>query len=255
MALRQSYSASAEVPDALREHYVEKEGRWLLQTDPPSEDVGGLKSALEKERTLRRDGEKELTNLKVKFEGIEPDEVTKLRERVRGLDDSEVYDKQGIEALVTKRTQTMKDEHARVLSVKDRENAQLKDTNASLDTRWRADRIKTALLDAATKAGVAKHALSDAVARGMSVFVALDDDGVPIAKNGEDVRYGKDGVKPLSPDEWIASLKPDAPHLWPTSSGGGAGGHQNGTGTGGVDYTKIASPTERLTAFRQAQGT
>lgn len=251
MALKQAFASQSEVPEAFREHYAEKDGKWILQTDPPTDDVTGLKTALDKERTARRDVEKQLTDTKVRFEGIDPDDVVKLKERVKGLDDADVYDKQGIEALVTKRTQTLKDDHARVVTAKERELIQLKDTNTSLDRRWRQDRIKTALLDAAARAGVAKQALPDAVQRGMAVFVDLDEHGTVIARNGEDVRYGKDGVNPLSPDEWVLSLKPEAPHLWPPSSGGGAPPHHQGNGDA-TDWAKLP-PTERLTKFREQQ--
>jgi hypothetical protein len=254
MALKQSYTVQAEIPEALAEHYVEKDGRWILVTDPPTDDVTGIKTALDKERGLRRDAERHLNDLKIKFDGIDPEEVAKLKDRVKSLDDQELYDRNGIEVLVSKRTQSMKDDYTRVLQAKDNEIGQLRDANATLDKKWRQDRIKTALLDAATRAGVAKHALPDAVQRGMAVFVDLDDQGNVIAKQGDDIRYGKDGVSPFSPDEWLQGIKADAPHLWPQSVGTGLAHSRNGNGTE-MDYSAIKSPTERLTAFRQAQKT
>ena len=192
--------------------------------------------------------------MKVKFEGIDPDEVSQLRERVRGLDEHEIYDRNGIEALVAKRTQSMKDEHARIDATKDREITQLKETVTTTDRKWRQDKIKTALLEAVNKAGVYEKAVDDAVQRGFRVFTDLDERDNVIARNGDDVRYGKDGVNPLTPNEWIQTVKAsgDAPHLWPPSSGGGAPAHHNGM-PGGIDYAAITSPTERLTAYRQAQ--
>ena len=253
-ALRQFYDVQSDIPQHLSEFYQERDGKSWLMVEPAIEDISGLKNALNQERGLRRDAEKQLTDMKVKFEGIEPEEVIQLRDRVKGLDDHELYDRNGIEALVAKRTQTMKDEHTRVMSLKERENAQLKDLVATTDRRWRQDRIKMALLEAVEKAGVYEKAIADAVQRGFGVFTDLDDDGNVVARNGEDVRYGKDGVNPLTPSEWIQTVKAsgDAPHLWPPSSGGGAPAHHNGT-PGGVDYAAISSPTERLTAFRQAQ--
>lgn len=252
--LKHVYEQQSEIPAPLREYYSDQGGKWALQVDPPIEDVTGIKAALSTERTLRRDAEKVATDLKTKFEGIEPEEVAKLRERLKGLDDADVYDKQGIEALVTKRTQTMKDEHTRVLGVKDREIAQLKDTAASLDKRWRDDRIETGLTAAAVRAGVDKLAVRHAVMDGRTVFTDLDDKGQLVAKQGEDVRYGKDGVNPLTPDEWLAEVRSagTAPHLWPRSSGGGAPANHGG-GPSGIDYSKL-TPTERLTQFRQQQG-
>jgi len=252
MALRQRYTSEQDVPQSLREHYGEKDGAWVLQTDPPAEDVTGLKTALEQERKLRRDAEKLHSDLKIRFEGVDPDEYHKLQERVKGLDDSEVYDKQGIEALVTRRTESMKHEHERVTARKDQEIAHLKTVSADLDKRWRSDRIKTALLDAAARAGVAKGAMPDAVQRGMQVFVDLDEHGTVVSKNGDDIRYGKDGVNPLSPDEWMAGLKTEAPHLWPASTGSGAPAAHGGNGAG-IDWDAITNPAERRTRFREWQ--
>jgi hypothetical protein len=251
--LKQVYESQADVPAAVREYYAEKDGKWLVQTDPPTEDVSGLKTALNTERTLRRDAEKGLSDMKVRFEDIDPDDVQKMRERLKGLDDSQLFDQHGLEALVAKRTQTMKDEHTRVLGVKDREIAQLKDTAASLDKRWRDDRIETGLTAAAVRAGVDKLAVRHAVMDGRTVFTELDDKGQLVAKQGEDVRYGKDGVNPLTPDEWFAEVRSagTAPHLWPRSSGGGAPANHSG-GPSGIDYSKLP-PTERLTQFRQQQ--
>lgn len=253
MAVKQVYENQGDIPSGLQEHYVEKDGKWLLQTDPQFEDVTGLKTALDKERGMRRETEKQLVDVKTKYEGIDPDEHHKLQERVKGLDESDIYDKQGIEALITRRTESMKQDHERQLASKEREIAQLRTQAGESDRRWRQDRIKTALLDAVTGSGVDKLAVPDAVQRGLTVFGDLDDEGLPVARKGEDVVYGKDGINPLRPDEWISTLKAsgNAPHLWPASQGGGAPGHHSANGQQ-IDWSKLP-PAERLTAFRQQQ--
>lgn len=252
MSLKLLYLTQTEIPEPMREYYAEKEGKWVLDTDPPSEDLPKVMATLNSERALRREAEKQVTDFKVKFEGIEPDEVQRLRERVKGLDESEIYDKHGIEELVKRRTQSMKDEHERVLNAKQRESEQYKERAQSYEHRWRQDKIKYALVGAVARAGVAKEAVEDAVARGLGVFVDIDEHDNVIAKTGEDVRYGKDGVSPLTPDEWIVGLKPSAPHLWPPSSGGGAPSHHGANGQG-IDWSKLPA-TERLTKFRETQG-
>ena len=253
MALKQMYDVQTEIPPALAEHYTERDGRWLLVLDPPAEDVTGLKTALTTERNLRREAEKTVTDLKVQFEGVNVEEYHKLQDRVKGLDDAEVYDKSGIEALVTRRTESMKAEHERQVQAKDRELTQIRTKAEELDHRWRQDRIKTALLEAVNKQGVYDKAVDDAVRRGLSVFTDLDETGQPVSKNGNGFEYGKDGINPLRPDEWIATLKTSgqAPHLWPPSSGGGAPAHHGGNGQG-IDWSKLP-PAERMTAFRQQQ--
>lgn len=258
MALPQKYATQTDVPDMLREHYVERDGAWCLQTDPQIEDVTGLKSALGSERELRRKAETELTEHKIKYEGIDTDEVTRLRQRVQGLDDADVYDKQGIEALVTRRTENMKMEQERQLGLKEREITQLKSAVADLTTRWKGDRIETALIAAATKSGVAPYAVSDAVQRGRSIFSDLDESGNVVARDKKDhtgiaVEYGKDGITPLAPEEWLLNLKASgaAPHLWPPSAGGGAPANHAGGGQG-IDWQALP-PAERLTRYREMQ--
>jgi hypothetical protein len=253
MALRQSYESQDEIPEPLREHYQDRDGTWYLQADPPIEDVSGLKTALNQERSLRRETEKKLSDQTIRFEGIDPDEVVKLRERVKGLDDSDIYDKQGIEALVVRRTESMKADHDRQMAQKTRENDQFRTEREEWKRRWQQDRIRTALLQAATSAGVYEKAMDDFVQRGLGVFNALDEDGNPISQSrNEEVRYGKDGINPLRPDEWALALKPQAPHLWPPSSGGGAPAYHSGNGHG-IDYSQIKDPAARITAFRAAE--
>jgi hypothetical protein len=255
MALKQLYAAQGEIPEAFREHYAEVDGQWMLQTDPSINDIPKLQSALTQERTLRRDTEKQLSDVKMRFEGVDVDEYHKLQDRVKGLDDAEIYDKSGIEVLVARRTESMKNEHERQMASVKRENDQLRSTAADYDRRWRQDRIKTALLSAVSKSGVDDPAIEDAVQRGLAVFTDIDDDGEAVSKKGQEIVYGKDGISPLRPDEWISSLKASgrAAHLWRSSTGGGAppgGGGPNGQS---FDWNSITNPAERMTRFREHQ--
>jgi hypothetical protein len=254
--LKQSYESQTEIPAGLQEHYAEKDGKWLVQTDPPVDLALEVKNALNQERNLRREAEKQLVDMKTRYEGVDPDEHHRLQERVKGLDDADVYDKQGIEALVARRTESMKSEHERVSRQKDVEIGKLREALTTTEAKRKNERIKTELLNAVTASGVHADALDDAVSRGLSVFNEVDDQGNVIAKQGDDLRYGKDGVNPLSPSEWITTLKAEgrARHLWPSSSGGGAPAHHSGNGAG-IDWNSITNPAERLTRFREWQAT
>jgi hypothetical protein len=251
MALPATVERLEDLPELVREHYAQKEGVWTLTLLSP-EEHNGLVTALNSERRLRRDADTQVTSLKTKFEGIEPDEFRAMQEKIASFADKEVYDKHGLEELVGRRTNEMKLTHERQMAAKDRELTAEREARQSLDRQWRSDRIETALLAAATKAGVDKGATPDAVARGRRVFQDLDEHGIPVAKDGEEVKYGKDGVSPFTPDEFMLNLKTEAPHLWPPSSGGGAP-PQHGGVNGGIDYASISSPAERLTRFREAQ--
>jgi len=56
--------------------------------------------------------------------------------------------------------------------------------------------------------------------------------GVPNAfeADGKSVRYGKDGLTPMTLEEWVDVQVSEAPHLFESNAGGGAAGN----GSGGV---------------------
>ena len=157
---------------------------------------------------------------------------------------------------MTRRTDAMKQDHDRQVQAKDREIGQLRGQVTESDRRWRNDRIRTALLEAVQKNGVYEKAVDDAVQRGLAVFTDLDEQGLAVAKQRDEVVYGKDGINPLRPDEWIGNLKTSgmAPHLWPPSSGGGAPAHHSVNGQA-FDWNSITNPAERMTRFREWQAT
>ena len=94
--------------------------------------------------------------------------------------------------------------------------------------KFRARVLGDEIRSAAGKAGALTSAQEDLILRAKGIFqindegqaVAVDEDGNPI--------MGKDGRTPLSPIEWIESLKESAPHLFPAASGTGAGKHKQG---------------------------
>ena len=58
--------------------------------------------------------------------------------------------------------------------------------------------------------------------------------GAPRAfeNDGTTVRYGRDGVTPMTLEEWVDAQVADAPHLFESNAGGGAAGNPAGGGTG-----------------------
>lgn len=256
MALPEKVDQLDGLPDMVRDHYAKQDDGWVLTLITPDKHTG-LVTTLEKERRSRLEAEKQLMETRDRFEGIDPAEVKMLRERIKTLDDLDLHDKQGLEQVINNRTATMKAEHERLMGVKEREIEKLRAQTTELDQRWRQDRIRTALLDAVTKAGVYEKAVDDAVQRGLGVFNDLDEAGNVVQKKGtnrDEIQYGKDGFTPLSPSEWITSLKASgqAPHLWPSSSGGGAPSN-HGSVNGNFDWNSIENPAERLARYRAAK--
>lgn len=84
MAIKAIVTKLDDAPEALREHYAEKDGKFYLAVEPVDgyalEDVSGLKSALGAERTERE----KLQAAVVKFKDIDPD---KAREALAKLEE------------------------------------------------------------------------------------------------------------------------------------------------------------------------
>jgi hypothetical protein len=96
--------------------------------------------------------------------------------------------------------------------------------------------IDGAIRAAAAEAALVPAAMDDALARGRGVFV-LDEDGRPVARDAEGkIVTGADGEAPLSPAEWLDSMRDAAPHWWPPSSGAGAPGAGARGGEGALTY-------------------
>ena len=93
-----------------------------------------------------------------------------------------------------------------------------------LTARLTAIQIDQGVVTAATKRGLRPTAIPDITARARMIFKLVN--GVPSAfeADGQSVRYGKDGVTPMTLDEWVDSQVSEAPHLFESNSGGGAAG-------------------------------
>ena len=50
--------------------------------------------------------------------------------------------------------------------------------------------------------------------------------------DGSTVRYGRDGVTPMTLEEWVDAQVADAPHLFESNAGGGAAGNGAGGAAG-----------------------
>ena len=70
-------------------------------------------------------------------------------------------------------------------------------------------------------------------ARARNVFRLVN--GVPTAfeSDGKNVRVGKDGMTPMTLEEWVDTQVADAPHLFESNAGGGAGSGGGGDASGG----------------------
>src|SRR5579859_2900791 len=84
MALKFKVKSKAEIPAGLEAHYVERDGCWVLDADGAAD-----KSKLDEFRNTNVALLKERDELKTRFEGIDPDEVRKLANDKKRLEDEQ----------------------------------------------------------------------------------------------------------------------------------------------------------------------
>lgn len=133
-------------------------------------------------------------------------------------------DKKTMDAEVAKRTDQMRKEY----------EANLKEAKGQASehyNRLSALEINNAVISEATKIGLADGAAADIVARARQIFTYQEGKVLALEEDGETPKYSKDGISPLTINEWVKRLsEKDGKHLFKPNSGGGASGGTGGAG-------------------------
>jgi hypothetical protein len=219
MAIKPSYDTINDVPEVLRDSYVERDGRYHLV-------VEGLvpKARVDEFRESSIAARKALDEFKAQFEGVDPDKFRELAEKEAKQRDKRLIDAGKVDELVAEKTGAMKSDYEqRMSALVAKESAATKALEALL--------VDSALRDAAAKAGVLPTATDDVLLRGRQTFRLHE--GRAVAFEGDRPIYGKDS-EPLSIAEWTAGLAEKAPHLFASTAGGGASGGEGRGGNFGV---------------------
>jgi len=240
MPLRSKYDSLKEIPAEDVRLYVERDGAWHLDVDQRETRV-----KLEEFRANNIALTNRVADYEKRFEGIDPEEVRRLADEKRRLEE---------EALraATAAGETEKVVEARVKAVRGELEKQVAALTAERDTfagELVTVRIDQGVVAAATRRGLRATAIPDITARARSVFRL--EKGVPRAfeADGRTVRAGKDGVTPMTLDEWVDQQVADAPHLFETNAGGGASGAGGlyGSGSGGAGNRSVTNPFRKET--------
>lgn len=226
------------VPETLREHYVEKDGKHVLDVSTDSlrsyfePETKGLKSALEKERENAKAANAALKNWQALGFDSPEDAKTAIDEATKNK--GKALSQEEIEDLVQKRA-------GEVVSAKDKElqekDGQLNETRSLLDKLVVGDHIKTAAL----KAGVDETMLDFVTDQAAKHGWTRDGEKAVLKKDGSIV-FGSELNTPMTPDEWMPKLIEQYPLIVKESKGPG-GQHQNNTS--GASTNKKASEMSR----------
>ena len=219
--------------EALRAEYEKKDdGKYYLKLEGEHPEVKQLKTKIIefREGNVKVLKERDALDLRLKnFAGVDPDEYKKAKDRLVELEkkltdgggggggDNKDFDVKLAEA-VRSQVEPLTKKVAELTDEKEQANLTLK----------RRD-LETSLRAVAGKAGVTESASDDFIARGVRVF-NLDGKAM---KGEETIWSEKNPSEPLPMEEWADKLSQEAPHLFKTNSGGGAGGDNKGGGAGG----------------------
>lgn len=188
------------------------------------EDVGGLKSALDKEKTTNKGHSKQIKDLQERltaFDGLDAEAVRELLKKVDGDEEGKLLKEGKLDVVIQRRMAKANEAHETERKKWDTERTSHQEAQSRLEQLI----IDQAVTQAGLKSGAHAAGIEDALLRARPLFrvnaekqvVQLDGDGKPI--------LGKDGKTPVTPTEWIESMKETAPHWFTINgSGGGAGG-------------------------------
>ena len=213
-----------KLEQGLKSLYAEKDGKFVLELEGAelSENVAGLKSALEKERKERKKAADDYKALAEKFQDIDPEKAREAMKKAEELADKELIDKNKIEELVLRRTERMKAAHDQQISGFNTKIKELEDSNRRQEARLSEVLIEDALRQVALKPeiGFRPEAMRHLILSGREIWKIQDGKPVPTRADGT-VIYGKDPNVPMSMEEWVTGLRSEFPYLFGESGGGG----------------------------------
>ena len=226
MPLKYKYPTKQEIPAEQSALYVEREGAFYL-------DVEGVTDKVKADelRTHNIELRKQIEERDARFNGIDPDQVRQLAAEKERLEEEQRLKDGKFQEVMESRLKTAKTEWEKQLTAVTTE----RDT---LTTRLTAIQIDQGVITAATKRGLRPTAIPDITARARTVFKLVN--GVPQAfeADGKTVRYGKDGITPMTLEEWVDAQVTDAPHLFESNAGGGAASNGAGGAAASARTTK-----------------
>ncbi len=231
MALKFKFKSKDEIPADQQALYVERDGAWTLDVDGAAD-----KSKLDEFRANNIALSNQLADHKKRFDGIDPDAVRKLAEEKQRLEEAQQIKGGEVDKVVESRLKTAKTEW-------DKQFAAVASERDSLNARLTGIQIDQGVITVATKRGLRPTAIPDITARARTVFRLVDGAPRAFESDGQTVRVGKDGITPMTLDEWVEQQVADAPHLFESNAGSGAASN----GSGGVGNKSVKNPFRKET--------
>ena len=213
MPLKYKCKTKDEIPAEHLPLYAEREGAWVLDVDGAVE-----KSKLDEFRNTNVSLIKERDDLKKRYEGIDPDAVKALADEKRQLEEEKLLngsphpnplpsaEREKIEKVVENRIKGVKADL-------EKQVASLTGERETLHARLTSIQIDQGVTAVATRRGLRPTAIPDITARARLVFRLVNGAPTAFEADGKSVRYGRDGLTPMTLEEWVDAQVSEAPHL------------------------------------------
>ncbi|HAV3785423.1 TPA: hypothetical protein JIF17_003844, partial [Acinetobacter baumannii] len=204
------------MPDEIKVDLENPEIKAAIQ-DAVDEAVKGLKDKNAELIKDKKELKDELGSLKSKVEGLDLDAIKVLLDKSNQDEESKLIAEGKIEEVIQKRTEKMREEHDKVLKA-EKERADKAEAYAE---KFKKSVVQSQIVQAAIELEALPEATPDIAFLAQTKF-ALDENGKAVAvdENG-DVVIGKDGQTPMTPKEWVESLREQKPYYWPKPNGMG----------------------------------
>ena len=223
--------------------YVERDGAFVLDAEGAVD-----KAKVDEFRSNNVALKKQLDELAHKYEGIDPDSVKTLLAEKTKLEEQKLIKEGEVEKLVEKRTKSLLGEMEKKL--------QHAMTQAStLSAQLLEREIDRNVVEAATKLGLRASAIPDIKARARHIFKISGGTISALEADGQTPLLGRDGVTPLTFEEWVTRQVVEAPHLFETNTGSGAASPASGGGVNRAGKNPFRKETWNLTEQMKLQKT
>lgn len=235
MSLPTVFDKLDDVPEVIREHYKEREGKFYLEVDRPEVVATGLAKNRDDVLKEKKELATKLSSYESKFKGKSLEEIEALILAAEAVDTDKIKKEGNIDALLDK----WKNERTDI-------ETKHKGEIDSLTNQLNKFRIDAKLHKAALDGGVIKEIADD--------VVDLVRQRVQLSESGDLIVLDKPGGDPMSVsvEKFFSDVfKSERPHYYEASGAGGSGA-SNGTKPGKrvADYSKL-SAGERLKLARQ----
>ena len=241
MTLNAIYNSQDEIPEAYRELFSERGGKWELTgvTGIKTQaDIDRLQTSLTKERTDHKATKDRLR--KVHFGGLSvvemnDDQLSDFATKMDGYEElvasAGKVDDEKINSIVESRIKTRLAPVERDRDALKNQLAESQQRIVGFETESRRRLIHDALRAAAQSANVLPSAVDDLLLLGERVF-DVGDNGAVTVKDQVGFTPG------ISPDVFLSEIQEKRPHWWPESNGGGAKGGKVGKGGASNPWSK-----------------